>query len=201
MRKAVFKFRVYGNEGHRQHVSFSESWSFKFSDNSLEIFVFNSDITGTNDYTDVVIIGRQYSQIKSYIKAQITDGFFVGSNVGKIEEVGYDFANDFQIEIFEHFCIAMLSNDNCIASVDDIFEMSKYIGHHIYDFWSRKIFEYEDYSLALNLIAVDVFKFDDSFRNAEFDVYFDLKLEKPYVLHVWYEEDVEYAFYITSYNQ
>lgn len=199
MRKAVFKFRVYGDEGHYQRESFHESWSFKYSDNSLEVFVFNSDITGTNDFTDVVIIGRQYSQIKTYIKDQITDGIFESSNVGKVEEIGYDFSNDFQIEIFEHFCIAMLSTDNCIASVDDIFEMSKYIGRYISDFRAKKARELNKIVNFQELIAVDVFRFDDSFRNAEFDVYFDLKLEKPFVLHVWYEEDVEYAFYITTY--
>ena len=46
-------FRVYGAEGHRQAESFAKSYNFTDWE-GIYTEVHNSDITGTNEYTEVV---------------------------------------------------------------------------------------------------------------------------------------------------
>ena len=107
--------------------------------------------------------------------------------------------SEFQNKIFWRLRDAMLSNENCDASIIDIFDAAKYLGGCIYDFRGKKQTELKCAIDFPELIAVDVFKFDDDFRNVELDIYFDLGLEKPFVFNVWYENDVEYALNIHTY--
>lgn len=106
---------------------------------------------------------------------------------------------DFQSKIFWRLRDAMLSNENCNASILDVIEMAKYLGSCIYDFRVRKQSEIKKAIDFPEFIAVDVFKFNENFRNVELDIYFDLGLEKPFVFNIWYEDDIEYAFNIHTY--
>lgn len=79
-------FRVYGRNGHRQSESFYESHSFETWDGS-KIEVLNSDKTGTNDYSEVIIEVETRSQAIDSLWGQVTDGTFEYSAVGKVVEV------------------------------------------------------------------------------------------------------------------
>lgn len=79
-------FRVYGVDGHRQRESFSPSINFTTS-NGNKVWIRNSDLTGTNDYTEVVIQANTNERIIRVLKSQIDDGIFENSRVGKVIEV------------------------------------------------------------------------------------------------------------------
>lgn len=79
-------WKVYGVEGHRQRESFRKSASFS-TVNGREIEVENSDKTGTNDYTTVRITAENEDACYDELIAQIDDGVFENSKVGRYEEV------------------------------------------------------------------------------------------------------------------
>lgn len=83
-------FRVYGEEGHRQRVSFFQSRINDFSENGRTriIEIRNSDVTGTNEYSEVIITMDTEEACRREILAQVDDGIFEDSRTGKIEEVG-----------------------------------------------------------------------------------------------------------------
>ena len=82
-------WRVYGADGHRQRESFCKSYSYDFSngDNIRKIYVLNSDITGTNDYSIIRIIRNTEKECYKELWGQISDGIFENSRVGKVEEI------------------------------------------------------------------------------------------------------------------
>lgn len=82
-------YKVYGKDGHRQAVSFQKSKTYDFSngENIRILELKNSDITGTNDYTLLMISRNTTEEVKSELEGQISDGIFENYNVGKIEEV------------------------------------------------------------------------------------------------------------------
>lgn len=80
------RFRVYGYDGHRQRVSFSPSKTFDWSEDGKICIVemLNSDKTGTNEYTELVITAEKpYFELED----QIFDGLFEDSPVGKVTEI------------------------------------------------------------------------------------------------------------------
>lgn len=80
-------WKVFGREGHRQRMSFGESFYYDFSDNDgvriLEIL--NQDKTGTNDYSIFKITMCDREKCLHQLDAQICDGVFEDCNTGKIE--------------------------------------------------------------------------------------------------------------------
>ena len=83
-------YRVYGAEGHRQRESFNSSCRYNFSnehDGRMVIHVNNCDETGTNDYTELVILRNTIQEVKDELDGQISDGLFENSRVGKVEMV------------------------------------------------------------------------------------------------------------------
>ena len=83
-------WRVYGADGHRQRESFNESYRYDFS-NEYEgvriIEVRNSDKTGTNDYSEVIITRNTASECSEEFWGQVSDGIFENSRVGQIVEI------------------------------------------------------------------------------------------------------------------
>lgn len=79
-------FKVYGIDGHRQKMSFSESMYFAIP-RERKVYVFNSDLTGTNEYSIVFILRKTESEIYDELFGQISDGFFENCRVGKIAEM------------------------------------------------------------------------------------------------------------------
>lgn len=80
------RFRIYGYDGHRQRVSFSPSARYDWSENGKIRIVemINSDKTGTNEYTELVITAEiPYCELE----AQLFDGLFEDSRFGKITEI------------------------------------------------------------------------------------------------------------------
>lgn len=87
-------YRVYGSCGHRNRVSFFES--FEFVDyEGIAYIVRCADKTGTHEYVEVQIYASDEYQCDSSILAQDSDGIFEDSNTGDIidaesgEEINY----------------------------------------------------------------------------------------------------------------
>ena len=80
------EWKVYGVNGHRQRESFSNSYSFKTLDGAF-IEVRNADMTGTHDYSLVIISAENEKICDEVFEAQLTDGIFENSRTGKIEVV------------------------------------------------------------------------------------------------------------------
>lgn len=83
-------WRVYGREGHRQRESFSESYTYDFSDEqdgTRIISVLNADKTGSNDFTIIQITRNTREECAQELDGQISDGIFENSWVGKVEEI------------------------------------------------------------------------------------------------------------------
>lgn len=82
-------YRVYGRKGHRQKESFSASYKYDFSmpGDVRVIEVFNSDITGTNEYSVVHITRNTKEECEDEMSGQISDGIFENCVVGDVMEV------------------------------------------------------------------------------------------------------------------
>lgn len=82
-------WKIYGKDGHRQRESFGESYRLDFTeDNNVRILeVLNSDITGTNEYSIVIITRNTAEECESTLFGQIDDGAFENSRTGKEEEI------------------------------------------------------------------------------------------------------------------
>lgn len=82
-------WKVYGAIGHRQRESFNESWVADWSrcGKTRIVAVHNSDKTGTNEYSLVIITRDSAEECERELKGQITDGIFENSKVGKYLEV------------------------------------------------------------------------------------------------------------------
>lgn len=79
-------FKVYGMDGHRQRSSFGNSLFFKTISGGV-VEVLNEDITGTNDYSVIIITTENEEMIKDALNGQISDGIFKNSRTGLIKEV------------------------------------------------------------------------------------------------------------------
>lgn len=77
--------KIYGAEGHRQRMSFSKSVKFE-TDKGSEVIILNSDVTGTNDYSLVIIKADTELDCFHEMQAQIDDGYFEDSRVSYDEE-------------------------------------------------------------------------------------------------------------------
>lgn len=83
---ATVSFKVYGKDGHRQRESFKASADYDFSvgDNVRKITINNSDRTGTNEYTEVVITKNTVEQCIDEMNGQLSDGIFENSRYGDV---------------------------------------------------------------------------------------------------------------------
>lgn len=75
--------RVFGVEGHRQRHSFMESYPFT-DNNGVHFIVRNSDLTGTNDYTELEIHASNKALCLSALEGQVSDGIFENCRVGRV---------------------------------------------------------------------------------------------------------------------
>lgn len=80
---------VYGLDGHRQRESFFHSSFHNFSHEGKTriITVFNSDETGTNDFTILRIVRDTEMECDAEFYGQLFDGVFENSNVGEFKEI------------------------------------------------------------------------------------------------------------------
>lgn len=86
-------WKVYGQSGHRQGASFTPSVSWDFSsekEGTRLLTVLNSDVTGTNDYSIIMITRNTAEECKSEFKGQVSDGYFENYRTGKKEEIKFD---------------------------------------------------------------------------------------------------------------
>ena len=81
-------WEVYGYGGHRQRVSFQESCVYDFSRNGKTriLAVHNSDKTGTNDYSLVIITRDTAEECEAELEGQLYDGIFENCNFGAVIE-------------------------------------------------------------------------------------------------------------------
>lgn len=79
--------KVYGRTGHRQKMSFNRSIFSKWAypDDITRINILNADITGTNEYSVVIITCENKDKAHSTLNGQISDGAFENYNTGYIE--------------------------------------------------------------------------------------------------------------------
>lgn len=89
MGKATMTWRIYGAEGHRQRESFNNSYTLDFSTDTETrvITVLNSDVTGTNEFSKVIITRNTFKECKEELEGQLSDGIFENSRVGRVVEV------------------------------------------------------------------------------------------------------------------
>lgn len=82
-------FKVFGMDGHRQKISFSDSTTYDYSTgkNIRIIELINSDITGTNDYSVIRITRNTEAECVEELIGQLSDGIFENSRTGKVEEI------------------------------------------------------------------------------------------------------------------
>lgn len=95
-------FRVYGESfydgtgrSHKQEESFepSRTWTFIRADGedhrpyTVKIEIRNSDITGTNDFTELCIKAETAYVAYSELCGQLSDGLFENAGIGKITEI------------------------------------------------------------------------------------------------------------------
>ena len=78
-----YRFRVYGEAGHCQRVSFDESIYIESSD-GMAIEFRCSDMTGTNAYVDMLIFCDNFGKCLKEAYGQILYGIFEYSAVGKV---------------------------------------------------------------------------------------------------------------------
>ena len=83
------RWRVYGAEGHRQRESFCESVKHDFSegDDVRLLALYNSDLTGTNDFSVIEITRNTAEECVSEFNGQLSDGVFENSIIGRYEEI------------------------------------------------------------------------------------------------------------------
>lgn len=79
----TMKFRVYGADGHRQRRSFYTSAQF-VTWSKIFVSILASDITGSNQYVDVIITAKDEKDCYKNLFAQEADGVFENSKTGKI---------------------------------------------------------------------------------------------------------------------
>ena len=81
-------WEVYGRAGHRQRESFCESYVYDFSKNGKTriIAVHNSDKTGTNDYSLIIITRDTAQECEDEFYGQLYDGVFENSATGDVIE-------------------------------------------------------------------------------------------------------------------
>ena len=88
-RKLVIKsYAVYGAEGHRQRETFRPSASFEAD--GVKFDVLNADKTGQHEYSIVIVYGWGEQEIREALEAQISDGIFENSRVGRVREIKLD---------------------------------------------------------------------------------------------------------------
>lgn len=80
-------YKVYGLEGHRQRASFAPSGIIHPLDTTATIAEINSGITGTNEYTVLLIQAESLEEYISRLEGQLSDGIFENCRVGRVEEV------------------------------------------------------------------------------------------------------------------
>ena len=82
----MWMWKIYGAEGHRQKQSFGKTESFVTWD-GVKTFICREDCTGTNDYVflGIVLDELDRERAEHNLQAQIDDGLFENSRVGKVE--------------------------------------------------------------------------------------------------------------------
>lgn len=85
-----YRFRVYGQTGHRQRASFGESIYIEWSD-GMAIEFRCGDVTGTNDYVDMLIFCDNFAMCVKEAWGQILDGIFENCRVGKVCVMSFNY--------------------------------------------------------------------------------------------------------------
>jgi hypothetical protein len=108
-------WKIYGVEGHRQRESFNKSYVYNWSEGSDTriVEVENEDKTGTNEYSIVRITRNTEEECFDEFNAQLSDGIFENSRVGKIIEIANKSIKDVKEQI---------KNDWDAEDIEDIIE-------------------------------------------------------------------------------
>lgn len=124
MVKRVWK--VYGIEGHRQRETWSSSSSFETVIGN-KVSVLNFDKTGTHEYSIIYIESPTFDGCFSELLAQISDGVFENSRVGKFEEIEHiESFTDIVSTACDEWCKSFLNSISDVIFGSDV-ESSKVV--------------------------------------------------------------------------
>lgn len=128
-------WRVYGAEGHRQRESFAASHEFVCSREAGEeslVTVLNADVTGTNEYSLVIVTGESAEACERELLAQVDDGTFENCRVGKVKELRrmYDlsdtaalmFSSDYRVRFAAEYLQVKLRCERLAKIVEDLLQ-------------------------------------------------------------------------------
>ena len=80
-------------------------------------------------------------------------------------------------------------------SIEDCEEISEYFTNLIWDFMAKQ----KECAFYPEYLGSTVYEAKDNCRTLDCEVYFDIGLEKAFVLECWYENGIEYVFDIKEY--
>ena len=103
--------------------------------------------------------------------------------------------NEFRKAVNEEFTRCAKYESNVNISLEDCEEISEYFTNLIWDFRAKQpgATFYPEY------LGSTIYEATENCATLDCEVYFDIGLEKAFVLECWYENDVEYVFDIKEY--
>lgn len=83
------KYRIYGAAGHRQAISFGQSfyWDFSTEGNKRILSCDCADRTGSNDFVDLTITCNTEIDCAKELDGQLSDGIFENCSFGDVVEI------------------------------------------------------------------------------------------------------------------
>lgn len=84
---AIEIYRIFGQDGHKQRMAFSESNVYNWSDrsNTRIVGVFNSDFSDSFECSILLVIRNTHDECRDELQGQIYDGIFESCKTGKVE--------------------------------------------------------------------------------------------------------------------
>ena len=111
--------------------------------------------------------------------------------------------NDFKKAVNEEFKRCARYEDNVKLSMSDCDAIAEYFTQYIYEFYyfTQYIYEIQGdiFICAPEYLGSSIYEATEGARSIDCEIYFDIGLEKAFVLTCWYEDDVEYIFDIKEY--
>lgn len=102
---------------------------------------------------------------------------------------------EFKQAVNSEFVRCAKNEPNVNISVETCAEISEYFTNLIWDFMAKQ----KDTAFYPEYIGSTIYEATENCATLDCEVYFDIGLEKAFVLECWYENDVEYVFDIKEY--
>ena len=103
--------------------------------------------------------------------------------------------NEFRNKVNEEFERCAKYEPSVKISVETCAEISEYFTNLIWDFMAKQ----KNTAFYPEYLGATIYEATENCATLDCEVYFDIGLEKAFVLECWYENDVEYVFDIKEY--